>query len=298
MRLFSGKIAKFAGISALILSLGASIALAEDNSASGAGTGVSGTANISLKVHASTLTGTVNAISGTTITLSTSKGSISIDASNAKLVRRFGAAMLITDAQVGDQLVVRGILSTDATSLVASMVRDMSLQARNGTFSGKIVSVGSNSFMLQSNVRGGQTINITSSTVIKRNGQAAQFSDLAAGQSVRVSGVWDRTNSNVTATSINIIIKVLRISINGSLSAVSGNTLTVTSGNNTYTVDVTHASLVRKFGGKSSLSEFNIGDNLQVRGKHEDGSMSVTASLVRDLSITAKSVKASTTGNN
>ncbi len=74
-----------------------------------------------------------------------------------------------------------------------------------------------------------------------------------------------------------------QVRLEGTLSAVSGNTLTVGS----YTVTVTtNTRLIRRFGGKSQLSEFKIGDNLQVFARQERAdTTNYFARLIRDLSI-------------
>lgn len=242
--------------------------------------------SVSTRINLSSWTGTVSSISGNTFTLAANNGATyTVDASAAKTHRRFGAIMQVVDIQAGDSVVIKG--TAEGSNIKALVIRDTSLQAKNGVFSGKVVAVNGSSFTVQSGARGSQTVNTDSITVFKKNGQAAQLSDIVVGSQVRVTGVWDKTNNNIFAKFVNVVVRMARVNIGGSLSSVSGNSLTVSASNGTtYTVDASNAHIVKKFGGKINLSDLNSGDTLKVNGRHEVGSTSVMAGLVRDTSIT------------
>jgi len=73
----------------------------------------------------------------------------------------------------------------------------------------------------------------------------------------------------------------------GELTAIDGNTLTVMREGTTYTVLVDEKTQMRrKFWGKSELSEFSIGDKLNVVGTWEnDEKTTIKARFIRNLSI-------------
>jgi hypothetical protein len=74
---------------------------------------------------------------------------------------------------------------------------------------------------------------------------------------------------------------------NGQLTLIAGTTLTIQKDGKSYTV-LTDANtqLRRKFWGKSMLSEFSVGDELNVVGMWQDENhTSITARFVRNLSI-------------
>lgn len=146
--------------------------------------------------------GKVTSINGNSIVILANKNSYTVDVTNAKLLRRLGGAMNLSDIQVNDRLNVVGTRS--GTNITASSVRNLSLQTHHGTFVGTVDSVGTDSFVLKSMKRGNQTINTNSSTNYRHNGKSEQFSDIVVGAKVTVSGVWDRSNSNVTASKISI----------------------------------------------------------------------------------------------
>lgn len=242
-----------------------------------------GPAKPQMRVHLSSWTGTATNISGNSFTLTAANGgTYTVDASVAKTYRRFGAIMQVGDIQPGDSVVVRG--TADSNNIKAEYIRDTSLQARSGVFSGKITVLNGSSFTLQTYGRGQETVNTDSATVFKKNGQPAQLSDLAVGSQVRVAGVWDRANNNISAKYVNLVIRIARININGTLAGINGSTLTFNGSNGTtYTVDASKARIVNKSGIKISLGDLNSGDNLRIYGRHETGSTNVTAVLIRDL---------------
>lgn len=73
----------------------------------------------------------------------------------------------------------------------------------------------------------------------------------------------------------------------GELKTISGNTLTITKEDKTYTVLVDDKTqLRRKFWGKSELSEFSVGDKLNVVGVWEDEQKTtIRAKFIRNISI-------------
>lgn len=199
-------IEKFIGNSKQAATL-SDLAVGENMLITGAVDSANNTLNASIvriMIKRTTKTGTVQSVSGTTISLTDKKGTtFTINVAGAKLMRRYGAT--IVDAsliQNGDTLVATGL--QNGTTFTAQTIRDNSLQARNGTFTGSVTAVNGASFTLQSKNRGAQTINTTSTTVFKKGKAAATLSDIVVGQTVMVSGVWDRTNSNVTATKVMI----------------------------------------------------------------------------------------------
>ena len=238
--------------------------------------------NVTIVVKNGTVTGILQSISGDILTVSPKNASTTVytvDATNAKLIRRYGATMQLSDYQTGDTLAVSGIIN--GLNITAKTIRDESLQAYNGTFTGSVTAVSSSSFTLQSKNRGSQTINLTSTTIIKVGTVAASSSAIAVGQTATVSGVWDRTASNVTAN--RVTIKVVSQTITGVLQAISGTALTVVNASSTsYSVDASKARVEFEHGHSGSLSTFQANDQVKVWGSGVSGSTSVTARIVQD----------------
>jgi Domain of unknown function (DUF5666) len=156
------------------------------------------------KIKKQTFTGKITAINGNSLAVTLTKGQAdTVDVSSAKMVRHYGAAMTVADLQVNDSVTIQGTLS--GSTITASMLRDDSLQLHSGNFSGTITAISGASFILKTPKRSYQTINTNSATIIKEGGKAAQFSALTVSSTVAVSGVWDRTNSNVYAKTVSIV---------------------------------------------------------------------------------------------
>lgn len=234
-------------------------------------------------------TGTVTKIYGSGIWFkSTSAAVYSADAGNATLTRKNGAAMKFEEILVGDKISVTGTLWHD-NSISAAAIKDLSLYAHTGTFSGKIsgINPSNSSFTLTSKTYGDQTIYTNNFTAFTKNGGQAGFQDLELGMSATIKGVWDRSNTTVLATSVAETFRMISIYFVGTLSYRIGNALTVLgNGNVLYGVDCTNASVLSKNGKAMNIAEYRQGDTIRVWGKHISGMVAVTATQVKDSSIT------------
>ncbi len=233
-------------------------------------------------------TGKVTQIQGSMLSVLSSTTTYNVDASSAKLVRRFGGDMSLSEIQTGDTLSIFGTLTASTTNIKATLIRDESLQARNGTFEGVITSVSSSSFVLQTKGRSAQTINVTSSTVLKKQGVSITLADLTPSTTVHVSGVWDRTNSNVTAKTVTV--KIHSVDVMGTVSAINGNMLTITkidknNATTTFSVDVSKAKFTRKNDGTATLADVQVGHKVRIIGARVTGTNNIIARIVRDNSL-------------
>lgn len=103
----------------------------------------------------------------------------------------------------------------------------------------------------------------------------------------------DDTNTNTNSnTNVNIntstppVFRQHSIYLHkAELTTISANVLTVTAKSKTYTVNVTDKTkLLRKFGAKSNLAEFSLGNILQVQGKLTNENV-IEAKIIRNTSI-------------
>lgn len=239
------------------------------------------------------LTGRVTSISGGRLMVLAASGlSYDIDATDAKLDRRYGATMSFSDIQVNDTVEVKGTFATGSTTIIkAKTIRDLSLQARNGEFKGQVTSIGTNSFVLQTANRSMQTINLTNTTIVKVDGATSSFSGITVGATVEVTGVWNTANNNVTAYKILVKTYPLSISFRGNLLQIANDTtLNVRAQNGlTYEVQAKDARITLRNNASSSLGELRVGDMLEIKGKHAYGSTKIMASSIKNLSSPATS---------
>ena len=169
--------------------------------------------------------GTVGAVSGTTLTVTSKAGpngtlaaaTYTVDASSASVMKA-GASSSVSAIAVGDTVMVQGTVS--GTSVTAKTIRDGVMPMGMGR---------------------GQKPPQSQNSIIKGNGQPV---------------------------------------VGGSVTAISGSTLTVTNKSNvTYSVDASSA-VVEKANATSSVSNIAVGDSVVVQGT-VNGS-SITASSVMD----------------
>lgn len=231
------------------------------------------------------LVGKVTAINATTLTLLASNGSsYTVDVSQARFVRRFNGVMQLAEIQLNDQLYVQGSLL--GSTIRAKLVQDLSLQTRNGTFNGTVVSLSGNSFVLQSQNRGQQTVSVSNSTKILKGNNPATMADIVAGASVRVDGIWNSTNNNVNATKIQISVKQEEVRLHGTVSSVSGTTLSMSgSDGKTYTVDAAGTKLAGRNYFGTEINKIKVGDSIQIWGKMVPGSLQIKANVIIDFSL-------------
>jgi hypothetical protein len=73
----------------------------------------------------------------------------------------------------------------------------------------------------------------------------------------------------------------------GTISAISGSNLSVNSWGGTWavTVDATSTKIIRRLGGVSNLSEFQVGDTLSVQGTAASTSLTIIAKTIQNESI-------------
>jgi hypothetical protein len=279
--------------------------------------GVPGMMNGKRPMMAPGVFGTVSAVNGNSLTVSGKTGfggtatatTYTVDATNATVMKS-GAASTVSTIAVGDTVMVRGTVS--GTNVTATMIRD-GLMGGPGMGKGNmrapgVTTVSGNSLTLSSitgefgskGTSTTYTVDATNATVMK-NGTASTVSAIAVGDKVMVQGTVNGTS--VTATTIRdgvmprveggeqmgqngqgenqpaVVTGNGQPVVGGKITAVSGNTLTITNSSNvTYTVDASNA----KFSGPNvaSVSNVSVGDSVLVQGTVSGNA--VTASSVID----------------
>ena len=245
--------------------------------------------SLSLAAAQKTITGSVVRITTSGIVFSnTNAATYSAELGAAVLTRKNGSPMQFGEIAVGDKIAVAGTLWND-NSISATSFRDLSLYAHTSSFTGKITTINpvDFSFTMQSKTYGNQTVQTNSFTAFKKNSSLATFKDLQLGMSTTVKGVWERTPSTVLATQVSATLRLVNIYFTGTISMKNGNSLTVIgNGNVIYGVDMSGAAIQNKTGKAAMVSQFNIGDTVRVWGKHVSGTVQITATTVRDSSLT------------
>jgi hypothetical protein len=125
----------------------------------------------------------------------------------------------------------------------------------------------------------GRKVALTDATKIRKDDAAATFADLVPGTPVEVEGTLNADGS-VTASEISIEDKndADRIAFVGTLTQISGNTLTVGG----RTVNVSSATVIVKGDTTLALADLKVGDHVLVRGAVQ-ADKSVNATRIRVL---------------
>lgn len=141
-------------------------------------------------------------------------------------VRKFGGKSKLSEFGLGDTVQVVG-KQIEAHLLEAKLIRDISIQKRWGSFEGEAISLNTEqkSFVLKPKNRKEQTVFVSETTKITKNGKALTFNEISVGNSVNVHGIWNTKNNTIMAE--KIIVKVIRFNIQGKITAVDAASNTI-----------------------------------------------------------------------
>ncbi len=142
---------------------------------------------------------TAKADASLTVTKDGKTFTVNVD-SKSKFRRHFWGKSAHDEISVGDHVNVWGRFTDDAqTTILAMMIRDLSIQKRKGAFLGTVSSKGTDSFIMHTVNRGDQTVMVESTIkFMKRNGETMTFADMLVNHRVRVKGLWDKTLNKIT----------------------------------------------------------------------------------------------------
>ncbi len=153
------------------------------------------------KFPASIIDGQVTSVSGSALTVTKSGKTFTVNTdSNTKFRRHFWGNGSLSDISVNDKVNVWGSFTDDAkTTIQATMIRDLSVMKRKGTFFGTVKSVSTSGFVITTLNRGDQTVTVSGTTkFVNRKEQTISLSDIKTGDKIRVKGMWDKANSTIT----------------------------------------------------------------------------------------------------
>lgn len=144
----------------------------------------------------------VSSISGTVITVTTSENktvTVNTD-NNTKYRRRFWGSSSLSEISKGDELNIWGrYTNEEKTTMNARLIRNLSIQKRQGVFIGTVQSKTTSGFTLVTVNRGNQAVTIDAKTkYFNRKGLGVKLNDIADGNRVKVRGLWDNKLSTIT----------------------------------------------------------------------------------------------------
>lgn len=145
--------------------------------------------------------GTVTAVSGATLTVTKDSTTYTVSTdSNTIFRRRFGGKSSIDEISVNNTVNVLGKWQNEEkTQILATHIRDLSIQKRHATFFGTVKTKTETSLVLTTVNRGEQTVTIgTSTKLVNRKMEEIKMEDIQIGHKIRVKGIWDLTNKTIS----------------------------------------------------------------------------------------------------
>jgi hypothetical protein len=202
-----------------------------------------------------TLSGDVTAVSGNVITITGGAGfTRSIDVGSATTYREGGKSATLGDVVVGLKVTARGTVSADQTSLVANSVTILAPRS----FTGIVTALSATSLTVQQSSSVSVALAIIPATKFFEGNKAVSASDLATGESVRLS-----TGAPMTAARIDIVI----VKLGGTVTSVNGNVITITAAKGfTRTIDVSANTTYTEAGKPATLSNVIVGFRITATG--------------------------------
>jgi hypothetical protein len=101
---------------------------------------------------------------------------------------------------------------------------------------------------------------------------------------VRVEGTFNKTTNTVDARSITIVNETHPVTINGTVTAKTDTSVTVTNEKGTaYTVDTTKVSVFAKAWTTLGLTDIAVGDKVQAFGIQLNKALTITGVWLRSL---------------
>lgn len=248
----------------------------------------------------------VDQILNTTLFLTTRWGTMPLrwtmkTDTGTKVVKRYGGSAQVSDIRLGDYVDVEGdfFVGSDFFGLTATSVKDWSLQEEAGTFSGRIVELSANSFVLQTPAQN-ITVQPATSTRIKKGGVAIFWNRLKNGDTVVLAdGVFDYATNILTATQIVVFQPIAAFAARnyeGVLKRIDAprlpTALIVAVDGTEYTVQLSlQTAVLKKTRSSAELSRFVAGDIVRFYGslRPEENilrdELVVDAEVVRNLNL-------------
>jgi hypothetical protein len=215
--------------------------------------------------------GKVTAISGNTITLGSGSDTRTVTVGTATTYTLGHAASALSAVVVGSHIEARGVaMSSSALNAMSVKIEPVRLHTHAA---GIVTALGTNSITIQHHSGTPVVYTTTSATTYAMGETTVTVAALAVGQNVDVT-LTATTPQTVTA------IKVDLANVEGKVTAISGNTITLGSGSDTRTVTVGTATTYTLGHAASALSAVVVGSHIEVRGV-ATSSTALTATSVK-----------------
>ncbi|MFA5889297.1 MAG: hypothetical protein WCW47_03210 [Candidatus Paceibacterota bacterium] len=219
--------------------------------------------------------------------------------SKTKFFRGTGEATILKEIAEGDILDIAGILEpgSSALTVIASTVKNSSVQKKQTTFSGKVVSVdlSGRKFVLNAKNVGTITVSIATTTQFIKGNRTLDLEHVKAGDTItKTSGDYNLTTKTLVAESVTTHVNLNDYkpkNYEGKLQEVIGITvptsIKVSINGVSYVVNISNkTSVLNKNRNLVSLSRFVVGDTIRIYGAiQEVDNPIINADIVRNTSL-------------
>lgn len=144
--------------------------------------------------------GKIAMIGSNNFSLSGDDGTFQVNITDkTKILRKFGGKSSLSEYSIGDEVVVFGKFTDDTKLIIdAKTVKNNSIQKRFGAFFGKVTIKNNDNFIMETAERGTQTVYFGTAKFVDRKEVNISYTDIKAGDRVRVKGVWDKTLNKIS----------------------------------------------------------------------------------------------------
>lgn len=230
--------------------------------------------------------GTVTAINGSAVTVSTPAGmQRTVTTTSSTIYREGGKTVSASALAVGEHVMVRPVkpitgssASSGSTFVTAAAIDIVRPQVR-----GTVVGVSGTTVTVADSQGFWRTVDVSSGTTVTRGGQSSTTSAIATGEHVVATGTIEANHTSLAASMVGIQLP----RVGGMVTAVSGSTITVTRRNGSaLQIDTSSTTVFSTAPGRSasstgSLSDVKTGSMIAAEGtKNTDGSFSATRIVI------------------
>ncbi len=145
--------------------------------------------------------GKITAINGSTLNIEKEGKNYIVHTDEKTQPRRhYWGESSLQEFSVGNKVNVVGrFIDKEKTTIMAHMIRDLSIMKRHGLFLAEVTKKNNDNFAMKPVNRPDQTVYFRSSTKFKdRLGRNISYASIQVGHKVKVRGIWDKSSNKVT----------------------------------------------------------------------------------------------------
>ncbi len=147
--------------------------------------------------------GTVTSVgSGSFMITTKNNTSVTVEASEAKLIRIPNTSISLSDIKVGDRVWVHGVRSEN--KIEATTIYDISAEVKPAVAKGEVTAIDGDNITLETKHHGTITVTADDDTVIKQDGETAAAGDIEVGSRVKVFGWLNKLTDFFSAVLIKL----------------------------------------------------------------------------------------------